>query len=302
MSGLELKEFAEIVDAAEARRGRDQTTEEDLQRALQALLVHQCLYSDRPMGGRAYTIVLRHRDFFEKYVGALNYKLVIEQRDGLAAIRPKSAGFGWRETRLKKDETFVLLVLRYIFEDSTRRGDMDETGRVDTNTDEIYDAYKTLARNEPPNESRMKDILWMCKQRGLVRPGDPDKEERITPVTILPGIRVLITDTFVEAVIDWVEKGAVDSEESFFDRLHTHLEGEEAESAGEDAGDETAAGAPSDEEIDDAPDGDPMPEAEETSDAAASDDPASAPGADPRVADNDDGADSPAADPRDGSR
>jgi hypothetical protein len=232
MSGLELKEFAEIVDASEARRGREQTTEEDLQRALQALLVHQCVYSDRPMGGRAYTIVMRHRDFFEKYVGALNYKLVVEQRDGMAAIRPKSSGFGWRENRLKKDETFVLLVLRYIFEDTTRRGEMDETGRVETNTDEIYDAYKTLSGTEPPSESRMKEILWMCKQRGLVRPGDPDRDERITPVTVLPGIRVVITDTFVEAVIDWVEKGAVDSEESFYDRLHTHLEGDAAREHG----------------------------------------------------------------------
>lgn len=256
MSGLELKEFAEIVDASEARRGRDQTTEEDLQRALQALLLHQCIYSDRPMGGRPYTIVMRHRDFFEKYVGALNYKLVIEQRDGLAAIRPKSSGFGWRENRLKKDETFVLLVLRYIFEDATRRGEMDETGRVDTNTDELYDAYKTLSGTEPPSESRMKEILWMCKHRGLVRPGDPDRDERITPVTVLPGIRVVITDTFVEAVIDWVEKGAVDSEESFFDRLHTHLEGDEEADADGESGSADAAGTATD-DPDDALEGDP---------------------------------------------
>jgi hypothetical protein len=237
MSGLELKEFAEIVDAAETRARRDQTSEEDLQRALQALLVHQCIYSDRPMAGRAYTIVMRHRDFVEKYVGALNYELVIEQRDGLAAVRPKSAGVGWRQTRLKKDETFVLLVLRYIFEDATRRGEMDETGRVETNTDEIYDAYKTLAGAEPPPEGRMKDILWMGKQRGLVRPGDPDRDERVTPVTVLPGIRVVITDTFVDAVIDWVEKGAVDAEETFFDRLHAHLEGDGDGDGDDDDGD-----------------------------------------------------------------
>ena len=153
-------------------------------------------------------------------------ELVIEQRDGLAAVRPKSAGVAWHETRLKKDETFDLLVIRYICEDATRRGEMDETGRVETNTDEIYDAYKTLAGSEPPPEARMKDILWICKQRGLVRPGDPDKGERVTPVTVLPGIRVVITDTFVEAVIDWVEKGAVDAEETFFDRLHAHLDGD----------------------------------------------------------------------------
>jgi hypothetical protein len=299
MSGLELKEFAEIVDAGEARRGREQTTEEDLQRALQALLVHQCVYSDRPIGGRAYTIIMRHRDFFEKYVGALNYKLVVEQRDGLAAIRPKSSGFGWRENRLKKDETFVLLVLRYIFEDTTRRGEMDETGRVETNTDEIYDAYKTLSGTEPPTESRMKDILWMCKQRGLVRPGDPDRGERITPVTVLPGIRVVITDTFVEAVIDWVEKGAVDSEESFFDRLHTHLEGDEANDSGVEPGADTAD-ADTYEGNDDTAGGDigddleidPDDDHGETRDAAASDD---------TPATDRDGADAPAADPQAGN-
>lgn len=235
MSALELKEFAEIVDAAPVRHKRDQTTEEDLQRALQALLTHQCIYSDRPLSGRPYTIVLRHRDFVEKYVNALDYQLVIEQRDGLAAVRPRAAAYGWRESRLKKDETLVLLVVRYIFEDATRRGEMDGSGRVETNTDEIYDAYKTLSGEEPPSESRLQEILRMAHRRGLLRTLEPDREARVTPVTVLPGIRVVIPDTFVEAVIDWIEKGAVDADESFFDRLAAHRQGAAPDAAGAEA-------------------------------------------------------------------
>ena len=242
MSALELKEFAEIVDADEARRKRDQTTEADLQRALQALLMHQCVYADRPMGGRPYTIIARHRDFFEKYVNALDYQLIVEQRDGLAAVRPRTAAYGWKETRFKKDETLVLLVLRYLFEDGTRRGEMDETGRIETNTDEIYDAYKTLAGEEPPSESRLHEILAMARRRGLVRVADADRAERITPLTVLPGIRVLIPDTYVEAVIDWVENGA-EGEDSVFDRLSTRLAGDAA-SGGESTGESGGPGAP----------------------------------------------------------
>ncbi len=242
MSGLELKEFAEIVDAEEARRKRDQTTEADLQRALQALLLHQCVYADRPMGGRPYTIIARHRDFFEKYVNALDYQLIVEQRDGLAAVRPRAIAYGWKETRFKKDETLVLLVLRYMFEDATRRGEMDETGRIESNTDEIYDAYKTLAGEEPPNETRLHEILAMARRRGLVRLAEPDREERVTPLTILPGIRVLIPDSYVEAVIDWLERGAVEGEDSFFDRLSARLAGNAA-SGGESAAESGGAGA-----------------------------------------------------------
>lgn len=241
MSGVELKEFAEIVDAEEARRKRDQTTEGDLQRALQALLLHQCVYSDRPLGGRPYTIIARHRDFVEKYVNALDYQLILEQRDGLAAVRPRSVAYGWKETRFKKDETLVLLVLRYMFEDATRRGEMDETGRIESNTDEIYDAYKTLAGEEPPNETRLHEILTMARRRGLVRLSEPDRQERVAPLTILPGIRVLIPDSYVEAVIDWLERGALDGEDSFFDRLSARLAGDAA-SGGESTAQSGGAG------------------------------------------------------------
>jgi hypothetical protein len=247
MSALELTEVRQILDDADARPGarksRDRTSEDDLRTALQALFMHQCVYSDAPLSGRPYDIVLRHRVFFEKYLAAMDFELVIDRRDGIAAMRPRGPVYGWKQNRLKKDETLVLLGLRYLFEHGMKRGEMTEQGRIETSTDELYDAIKTLARTEPPAESRLEEILKFARRKGLVRIGERDRVEKITPLVVLPGIRYLVPDLHVEAVIHWIEDGAVDAYADFFDYLQDHLAGASSNEDADGAADDGAAGA-----------------------------------------------------------
>ena len=219
MSTLELAELRQILDDAETRKSGERTTEEMLHSALQALFMHQCIYADEPLSGMPYDIICRHRTFVEKYAAAMGFELLIERRDGLAALRSRGPIYGWKQNRLKKDETLVFLALRYLLEEGTRRGDLSEQGRVDSSTDELFDVIKTLARTEPPGETRLEEILRFARRKGLVRIGERDRYEQITPLTILPGIRIIVPDVTVEAVIDWIEKGAVDAEANFFDRI-----------------------------------------------------------------------------------
>lgn len=229
MSALELTEVRQILDDADARPGahksRDRTSEDDLRTALQALFMHQSVYADAPLSGRPYDIVCRHRVFFEKYLAAMDFELVIDRRDGVAAMRPRGPVYNWKQNRLKKDETLVLLGLRYLFEHGMSRGEMTEQGRIETSTDELYDAIKTLARAEPPAEGRLEEILKFARRKGLVRIGDRDRVEKITPLVVLPGIRYLVPDLHVEAVIRWIDDGAVDAYADFFDSLQDHLTG-----------------------------------------------------------------------------
>jgi len=85
---------------------------------------------------------------------------------------------------------------------------MDEIGRVETNTDEIFDRIRTLGKADPPIESRLEEILKSLRRRGAVLLHDADRVERLTPVTVLPGIGVLVDDVFTASVIKWVELGA----------------------------------------------------------------------------------------------
>lgn len=231
MSALELAELRHILDDASAKAGNDEEVRDDIAQALQALQMHQCVYSDYPLSGRVYDTVLRHRSFFEKYFSASRQEVVIDNRDGMAALSPTAPSYGWRENRLKKDETLTLLALRYHYEEGMRAGAMNEQGRVDISTDELYDTFREIAKSEPPAESRMIDILRDLRRRGVVRVGERDRTEKVTPLVILPGIRVVVPDIFVEGVISWLEQGAKDETADFMGHLNQRLSGQAAASA-----------------------------------------------------------------------
>ncbi|HEY1608326.1 MAG TPA: DUF4194 domain-containing protein, partial [Paraburkholderia sp.] len=132
----------------------------------------------------------------------------IEPREALVVLLPGDSPYGRRELRLAKDETLVLLALRLLLENGFKAGQMSEIGRVDSTTDELHDAIRTLAGTEPPIEGRLTEILQEFRRRGMVRIGERDVTDRVTPITVLPGVRHLCTDAFARAIVAWAEAGA----------------------------------------------------------------------------------------------
>jgi hypothetical protein len=202
-----MPELQEVEALIEPDRGTP-VPKEAIETAIQALLFHQVIYEDTRAIGKTYDLLRRHRGFFERYFAAMGHRLVFEQREALIALLPGEGAYAWRERRLSKDETLVLLALRMLLENGFKAGQMSETGRVDSTTDELHDVIRTLAGTEPPNEGRLIEILREFRRRGLVRIGDRDMVERVTPIVVLPGVRLLCTDAFARAVAAWVAAGA----------------------------------------------------------------------------------------------
>lgn len=215
----ELRELRELLDDPKNTR-RDGTCEEDIRQALQALFMHQVLYRDWPLSGKPFSTIMCHRSFFDRYVDAMGCELYVEHaRSGMVAIRPRDMQYGWKENRLKKDETLVLLALRYLYDDGMRKSQMTEQARVETSTDALVDLVSTGLGIEAPEERRLLDILAGFRRKGMLRLGTRDKAERLTPITIMPGVRIMVTDVFVQRVTDWVDEGAPDADQDFFDHL-----------------------------------------------------------------------------------
>jgi hypothetical protein len=203
---LELDEVRELL---EGRRGHPPVEKHEIEIAIQALLTHQIVYPDTSLLRRdTYDLIRRHNTFFERYFNAMGMSLTIEPSTGMIALVRGSNRYGWQFNRLKKDETLTMLALRLALDEGMRAGLMDDTGRVETNTDEIFDRIRTLAKVAPPGESRLEEILKWLRKRGAVMVHDPDRLERVTPVTVLPGIRILVDDEFAASVTKWVELGA----------------------------------------------------------------------------------------------
>ncbi|MGG5823645.1 DUF4194 domain-containing protein [Falsiroseomonas sp. HW251] len=209
----ELQELEKLLEA-EGDGLRD-----DIELAIQALQFHQILYEDTHGARRAYDVVLRHRPFFERYFDAAGRRLIVERREGMIALLPGPRAYGWRETRLAKDETLTLLALRYLLEDGLRKGLVTESGRIEATTDDLHDAIRTIAATEPPKiESRLVEILQDFRRRGIVRVGARDPVERVTPIEVLPGVRLICTDEFAKHLVAWAETGASEHpDEDIFD-------------------------------------------------------------------------------------
>lgn len=203
---MELREFAQALDKA----NDPEALSDAIRIAIQALLFHQVIYDDtHSVPAAAVQAIKDHRSFFEKYFAVAGYDLELDARTQMIALKPKELEkppYAWRLIRLKKDETLIRIVLRYIFEQGFVDGKMDGTGRVETDTVEIAEVYQRIAQASPPGENHLVDTLLRdLNRKGIVRIGDKDRDTRVTRMTILPGIRVLVSDTYVERLRDWLE-------------------------------------------------------------------------------------------------
>lgn len=194
----ELREVSAILDTGKVEL-------EDLQSAMQAILFHQCLYEDWPHAP-SYRLLVRHLAHVQPILAAFGYGLRHHPVAHMLVLEATSQVYGLQMSRLKKDETAVLVVLRLLYAEGISA--LDENGRVEATTDDIHDRLKTCGE-EPPPIARLLDILRSLQRKGLVRVGDHDATEQLTVVTIMPGITILVSDIYVEAVIQWLEARAL---------------------------------------------------------------------------------------------
>jgi len=204
-----MQELDEVHELLEGRRGTAPVEKDDIEIAIQALLTHQIIYPDTSSLRRdIYDLIRQHSRFFERYFSAMGVGLTIEQSTGMIALVRGRNRYGWQFNRLKKDETLIMLALRLALDEGLRAGQMDELGRVETNTDEIFDRIRSLAKVEPPGETRLEEILKWLRKRGAVLLHDSDRIERVTPLTVLPGIRIMVDDEFAASLTRWVDLGS----------------------------------------------------------------------------------------------
>ncbi|MBE7210479.1 MAG: DUF4194 domain-containing protein [Gluconacetobacter diazotrophicus] len=198
----ELREVAAILDGGGIEEG-------ELHVAMQAALLHQCLYEDWPHPP-AFRLLSRHIAQVRPIFAAFGYRLVHHPAARMIVLETGAATFGLPATRLRKDETLVLLALRLLYAEGIAA--LDESGRVEATTDDLHDRLRA-GNEEPPPMPRLLEILRGFARKGLLRLGDAIAAERVVPLTIMPGITVLVPDTYVDAVIDWLESAEADRRE-----------------------------------------------------------------------------------------
>lgn len=210
-----LEPFRAILDGDEPPPpGARAPSEEELTRALQVLLKGQVIYADTAGIGRSYEIARHYASFFTDYFACLGYGFGVSHRDQMVflSVPPDGVRHDMQAERLRKDETLVLLALRLAYEEGLRDHRVSGDGAVECTTDDVAESIRTAARVDPPEETRLIEILRFLARRGAVRIGERDRSERITPLTVLPGIAVLSPDGWMDSVRAWAASaGAIDA-------------------------------------------------------------------------------------------
>lgn len=203
----DINEFIQIVEGewADGPNMKKPPSEEELRRALQFLLTRQCVYADMPNLGRLYEILKHYSSFVARYFYALDYELHVSNHDQMIALRVPvdQSRFDTVYQRFRKDEILVLLALVLLREEAISRQEIGDYGRVDVTTGDVVDRLRTVTQQEPPDEARLVTILRTFSRFGCVRLGERDRIDKITPLTIMPGVNVVAPDDFVESLRLW---------------------------------------------------------------------------------------------------
>lgn len=203
-----IEEFEQIIDG-EWKLGSiagKRPSREEMVRCTQALITRQCIYSSSPGLGRTYELIRAYSSYFEAYFACMGYRLIVSPRDQMVSLSvpQEQARYDAAYQRLSKEQTIVLLALRLMWEEGVNNQDVQEGGIVETTTGDLIDRIKNVTQAVPPDERPLLDILRFFQRYGVVRVGERDRVERVSPLTILPGVNVVAPDSFIEDLKLWL--------------------------------------------------------------------------------------------------
>jgi hypothetical protein len=193
---IRLDDFEEAI-AFECRNNPDGPEEDDvallMQKAARDLLNRQAIHGDDSMLKTTYRLLRRHSSYFERLFDGLGYRMQFDTSYAYALLLPGEIDVGSRRGKVSKEETLMLFALRVLWEECSREGEMDDFGRIESDTEILYDRFSAMTDADFPSKGRLKEYFNAWKSRGLLRVGAEDRDEELIYFTIMPVIRDLVT-------------------------------------------------------------------------------------------------------------
>lgn len=169
-------------------------TEGDFQQAAYQLLTSQVLYAAERFQSNAYRIISAHRSqFIENFRSLLNVDVVFNDTHRYVMARPR----GERRVALPLLQTLLILVLRKIYDERGRRGDLDK-GEAEVGLVELMEAFKASTGRELPRSSGdLAALIDEMRRFGIARRttiASPDGQP--WSVVIMPAVEQLIDESW----------------------------------------------------------------------------------------------------------
>lgn len=216
-----LKELEQIIDKYEGTN----ITEQELMAAAAELRAKQFVWRSGKGQNRHYDILTKpdFKGYFENLFEAFGDHFFISSEFGYCGIIPMNS-----TPVMKLTETFFLLILAKLHDVELRKGCAD-FGRTTPSEALLLDEYEKLTGRAKPRKKETDDALDRLMRYGVIELGRRNEETDMRPITILPTIMKVVSETWTDDLISLCGEDVDAAVQDMEDQIGHVMEGSSGE-------------------------------------------------------------------------
>lgn len=197
---------------ASAARTEGQNTADEFETAAYRLVSEQALYHADKHSRVAYWLVERYTRDFERALEPLGIEVMVNTLLRYVYAKPRHAKSGTASVT----QTLLALVLRSLYDESARAGQLNDNGEVLCDLVELEEKYRLETGRELPSKMEFDALLRQFKRWGIAKMADEqnlDEMDSDADSQLYVLIRPAIVDVLGEAALQrlghWAQNKAV---------------------------------------------------------------------------------------------
>ncbi|MCV2219880.1 DUF4194 domain-containing protein [Thauera sp. Sel9] len=204
---------------------------DDFEQAAYRLLTEQVIYHADKRSRTTYWLIERYERDFKTALGLLGVDVEVNRQLSYACAIPRHE----RTTPVSTGHTLMALVLRRIYDDAARAGDMNDHGEVTCDFVDLEEKYRLMTGRELPGKSEVDATLKQLRRWGIARRLDEDEISDTNGigqngVAIRPGIVEVLGQAAIDRIAAWAVSASTAGD----------IEPVDTENSGENEGEEHA--------------------------------------------------------------
>ena len=160
--------------------------QETFQRVCNILLTSNFIAKDKKDNSKYYYFVVNYKQYFDEFFEILGHEVIINNEIGAVQLKNN---YNPGNLRLKKEETYVILILRILYQEKLINTTLNNT--VQITVDEIHNKYQTFGFKRKMFKTELVSALRLFKKFNIID-NLGDLQLSATKLLIFPTITQLI--------------------------------------------------------------------------------------------------------------
>lgn len=179
----------------------------DIQSATYQLLSRQFLLRQKSRHRRYYDTVVRFSSYFTSLMETLNHQFVMDEERGFVGAMPREF-----VRRMSLEETLLLLLLRYLYDEAICNYSANEDGSVDVSLEDLEVRYHTFAKRDLPRaKGDFLRLIDPFMRLSIIEHGPDEQQPEILRLRILPTIAALVGGDALKRVEIYLKDDGVET-------------------------------------------------------------------------------------------